>query len=314
MNKRKEFSILKWVVFPANSVVLAGVVAYFNLRVFGLEDGVPYSIIVAMIGLFSIVIVKYAESDNRTLARAAFVFEVILICALIVNAAYSISVQRKMSVARMAETNQKETITEIGKLRGSRTQREALQKIDKQQSAQSIFANVEQVLFWIAVGELLLYALSTFTLFAIAKLVEDDRSEAAPPDEFPAALDVEKRSITRRSELTPKKTTRGDIPDDTHSQQKTTRDDTAEGLKRLRGCLGLISFEHPPGHYKVDPKPDNAPPKYLVIRHMVSNRGDETTTHSVRSKLSILDDAIRMTPATFRSRLEKFLRENDFEL
>jgi len=58
MNKRKDFRVMKWVLFPANSIILAGVVVWFNLRTFGPEDGLPYCAIVAMIGLFSIAIVK----------------------------------------------------------------------------------------------------------------------------------------------------------------------------------------------------------------------------------------------------------------
>src|SRR5262245_13144886 len=159
MNKRKEFSVLKWVIFPLNSVVLAGIIAFFNLRVFGLEDGVPYTCIVALIGVFGVIINKYTESDSCALARAAFVLEIVLAAALVVTACYSISVQRNMSVARMAETSQAQTIGEISKLRGSRTQREALQKIDKQESAQNVFASVEGVLFWLMAAELALYGL-----------------------------------------------------------------------------------------------------------------------------------------------------------
>src|SRR5262245_19221681 len=86
MNKRKEFSVLKWVIFPLNSVVLAGIIAFFNLRVFGLEDGLPYTCIVALIVHFGVIINKYTESDSRALARAAFVFEIVLTAALVVNA------------------------------------------------------------------------------------------------------------------------------------------------------------------------------------------------------------------------------------
>jgi len=308
MAKRKEFSILKWIVFPLNSVTLAAIVAYFNITVFGLRDGLPYSIIVAMIGVFSIVINKYTESDNRNLARAAFVFEICLTVALVINACYSVSVQRKMSVARMAETNQKETITEIGKLRGSRTQREALKMVEKSESAQSVFANVEDVLFWIMAAELALYGLSAFTLFALAKLMADD--DTAPTrttttDEFPDRLDVENRLPVRRSELAPKTTTRGDIVDDTAAERKTTQD----GMRRLRETLKLVAFENPPGHFKVDLKD-----KYLIIRAMESKRGDEYTTHSVRAKLSLLQDAVRMEPEAFKTRLENFLRENQFQV
>src|SRR5262245_7474411 len=120
IRKKKEFSILKWVIFPLNSITLAAIVAFFNLSIFGYRDGLPYSIIVCLIGLFSIVINRYTESSNRTLARAAFIFEITLTVALIINACYSVSVQRRMSVARMAESSQAETIDKISKLRGSR--------------------------------------------------------------------------------------------------------------------------------------------------------------------------------------------------
>ena len=244
MTKRKEFSILKWLIFPANSLILAGCIAWFNLSVFGFDDGLPYTLIVALICVFSIVINKYTESDNRTLARAAFIFEIVLTVALVVNAAYSISVQRKMSVAKMAETSQADTIDKISKLRGSRTQREALKKVEQNQSAQSVFSEVEQILFWIMVGELALYGLSAFTLFALAKLMDDSRQveHRRSPDKYgdeflDEELDVnviEKRSLTRRGDLTAKTTTHDDRIDDTRSGRKTTQAKYPPGLRELR--------------------------------------------------------------------------------
>jgi len=313
MNKRKDFRVMKWLLFPLNSAVLAGIIAWFNLSVFGYQDGAPYTAIVALIGLFSIIIVKYAESDNKNLARAAFVFEIFLTAALIINAAYSISVQRRMSVARMAETNQKETITEIGKLRGSRTQRAALEKLDKQESAQSVFANVERVLLWLALGELALYGLASFTCFGIARLTDSAR-EPEPADEFPAVLELEKRSTSRRPELTPKMTTRGDtVSLKNRDEQKTTQDDTAaraEGLKNLRAALKLVGF-HSKTHFKVDPKFDAG---YLWIRQFKSRAGEPETIGSARARLNLLDSAARMEPEAFRSELTAFLRERGFQL
>src|SRR5262245_28242937 len=202
--KRKEFSVLKWIIFPLNSVVLAGIVAYFNITVFGYHDGLPYTAIVALIGVFSILINRYTESDNRSLAKAAFVFEIFLTAALIVNACYSVSVQRKMSVARMAESSQKDTIGEIAKLKGSRTQREALKVVDKPTSAQSVFSDVENILFWIMVGELGLYGLSAFTLFALAKLIDDGEEEEIE-EEFPRSIEVKNRLPAKRENFTAKK-------------------------------------------------------------------------------------------------------------
>src|SRR5262249_14177700 len=152
-------------------------IAWFNLTVFGMKDGAPYVAVVTLIGIFSVLINRYTESTNRNLSKAAFTFEIFLTAALIVNATYSISVQRKMSVAKMAETAQTVTIEQISKLRGSKTQQMALDKVDKQTSAQSVFASVEDILFWIMAAELGLYGLSSFTLFAIAKLIDADEEE-----------------------------------------------------------------------------------------------------------------------------------------
>jgi hypothetical protein len=303
MAKRKEFSVLKWIVFPLNSTVLASIVVYFNVTVFGARDGLPYACIVALIGVFSILINRYTESENRNLAKAAFIFEIVLTAALIINACYSVSVQRKMSVARMAESSQKDTIGEISKLKGSRTQREALKVVDKPTSAQNVFAGVEDILFWIMAGELALYGLSAFTLFAIAKLVDDDEIE----EEFPDEINVSARS----SKTVPKMTTPGDIVDDTRNHKKTTPDDTLPGFQAIRDVLKLIAFAHPPGHFKLDLSKKR---DYLIIRHMESNRGDEATTHSCRARLSLLDDAVKMERGAFRERLENFLRQNDFEI
>lgn len=309
MNKRKDFSVLKWIVFPLNSVVLASIIAYFNITVFGLRDGLPYTLIVALIGVFSIIINKYTESDNRSLARAAFIFEICLTAALVINACYSVSVQRKMSVARMAETTQKDTINEIGKLRGSRTQREALKVLDKPQSAQSVFSDVENVLFWIMVGELALYGLSAFTLFALAKLMDEPTLQQRYAEEFPDELDIETRQPARRPRLENSTTHVSSKIDDTSAHRKTTPDDTSEGEKRLRETLRIVSFHTPGQHYKVDVKDD-----CVWIRAMVSDHGVQRTASTAKATLSILTDAVRMDRDKFRERLENFLRQNGFEI
>lgn len=248
------------------------------------------------------------------LARAAFVFEIVLTAALIVNACYSISVQRKMSVARMGETSQAQTIEQIGKLRGGRTQRAALEKMEKRETAQSVFADVERTLFWIMICELGLYAIAAFSLFAIAKLM--DSPEPARADEpFPHELDTEKRASGKRSMLdaAPQKpTTHVSLKsDDTDAHRKTTQDDTGEGLRRLRECLKIVAFEHGPTHFKVDVKPDAG---YVWIRQMRSEHGEARMVASTKAALAILSDAVRMAPEAFRARLENFLRENEFEI
>src|SRR5262245_29940067 len=148
-NKKKEFSVFKWILFPAITVTLAGIVAWFNVSVFGARDGIVYVVFVAVIGGFSIVINKYLESENRTLATASFVFEIFLTAALFVNALFCISVQREMVIARRQDAGA--TIDSISKLRGSRTQQEALKKIGETsgENEKAVFSKNESTLFWI---------------------------------------------------------------------------------------------------------------------------------------------------------------------
>src|SRR5215510_7711490 len=174
--KDGEFSVLKWIVFPLTSLILGAVIAWFNLTTFPLADALPYVAVVVLISGFSIAITKYTSSPNRRLARAAFIFEMCLTAILIGNAAYSLSTQRKMAVARMAETSRQKQIEDIGKLKGSRTQREALKTLEKTESAQNVFSDVENVLFGLMVTELALYAIAAFTLYAIAQLQSKGRA------------------------------------------------------------------------------------------------------------------------------------------
>lgn len=299
MTKKKEFSILKWIIFPLNSILLAGVIAWFNLRVFGWDDGLPYSLIVALIGIFSVIINKYTESENRTLARATFVFEIVLTAALIGNAAWSLSVQREMSVARMGETNQKETIAEIGKLRGGRTQRAALDKIDKQQSASSVFARYEKTLFWIMVAELGLYGLSAFTLFALAKLMDDPAPRIAPrfaqnrpESDFPSELDVDYAPRRKSSpELRLSQKTR---PVATHVAGKVDWRESA--LKVLREHLGVIAFGYPGQWFKADLRDDGG----VWIRFYERQEGREVKIASTKQSDKLL---MAVNRPDFRERL-----------
>src|SRR5262245_270817 len=313
MNKKREFTALKWLVFPSMSLTLAAIVAWFNVTIFGWRDGIFYIAAVAVIALFSVAITKYVGADNMRLAVAAFVVELLLILVLGANAIYCLSVQREMVIARQSEASRSEDLKTITKLRSRTAQRDATRMLaDNRQtgkSSQQVFAENERMLLWVMAVEMLAYVISAFTLLGLSHLWRPKTAELA--DEFPALLALENRSPVKRPNLAPKMTTSNDTSDDTRNHRKTTPDDTGDGFKRLRDALRLIAFEHPPCHFKVDlsKKAD-----YLIIRRMKSRRGDEYTTHSVRAKLSLLDDATTMTPDAFRTRLERFLIENEFPL
>jgi hypothetical protein len=191
MPRRKEFSILKWLIFPSMSLSLAAIVAWFNLTVFGLRDGIFYIVAVSLIAAFSISINKYVrlfdddDPSNDYLAKAAFVFEILLILALGANAIYSLSVQRDMSIARQTEQSNIAALQEIKQLKSRQAQRDATRMISDRKvgkSAQEVFAENERPLLWLMAGEMLAYIISAFSLYGMAQLRREKRTDRFVPE------------------------------------------------------------------------------------------------------------------------------------
>jgi hypothetical protein len=257
MTKRKPFSILKWLVFPSLSLALAATVAWFNLRAFGWEDGAIYLAVVAAITLFSIAITKYVrlsdddDPSNDHLAVTAFIFEIVLTLALVINAAYSLSVQREMSIARQSKAAQSEDLKSVSGIRDRRAQREATRMLRDQskgeKSVAAIFAANERPLFWIMVGELLAYGVAAFTLLAVSSLRgrSVNAPQNAPPgaltdrgEDFPAELDLDASLRQSRSKSGHFETV------------ATVARDSA--LDALRDHLKAIASEYPGKWFKAD--------------------------------------------------------------
>src|SRR5262249_40524947 len=120
----------------------------------------------------------------------------------------------------------------------------------------------------------------------------------AAEDEFPDTLEIENRLPIRREKFSPKK-----------EPAKNHGSFNFEGLKRLREALRDISFRLKGLSFKSKVKGDA-----VWIFLMKANNGTQETIHSVKAKLDILDDAMRMERTAFRERLENFLRQNGFEI
>jgi hypothetical protein len=143
------------------------------------------------------------------------------------------------------------------------------------------------------------------------------RGEDAFPDELDELdeFDVSVRGDSKEPRLTAAKTPANAKTlvslknEDTASPKTKTQDINEAGLKRLREVLKLIAFHNSPMSFKVDVKID-----YVWIRAMKSEHGEQRTIASTKAALSILDDAVKMERGAFRERLERFLRQNGFEI
>lgn len=146
-------------------------------------------------------------------------------------------------------------------------------------------------------GELALAAI-TFIYIRNRSAKYNARSVVDVDEPFPAELDIENRAPARRENFTKKKET-----------AKKHASFSFEGLKLLREALRDISFRLPGLSFKSYVRGDA-----VWILMVASRHGTQETTHSAKAKLSILDDALKIAPASFRARLEKFLRENGFDI
>jgi len=323
----------KWALMTAIIGGLSAIVVFFNYRVFGVWDGLPYSAVVAFLTLLSFIITLHIKRNAVTtnFLRAAFVFEILLCLALGINAAYSLSVMRDMSVAGQSEDSQRAAIKEIGNLKGSRTQREALKLVETSnvKTRQQVFGDNERVLFWILISELGIGLLAFFTLLGLSVFDKDgdgvpdvfqsnDKPIGFTTPDSPRRPNLRPMTARHRDEKpradfskTPEKakTHVSSQNKDTDGQQEKTQRDAGEGMKRLRDTLKDISFHHPGTSFKADIKPD-----CVWIRAMVSDHGIQRTESSAKAKLEILDDAMQMTAEDFRLRLEKFLKQKGFNL
>jgi hypothetical protein len=152
--------------------------------------------------------------------------------------------------------------------------------------------------WWIRVAGFGELALSIVTLIFVRTRTATTNSRTEVDEEFPDSMEVENRAPIKRGKFTQKK----DIT-------KTHESSTFEGLKRLREALKVISFRLHKRSFKTYVQGDA-----VWIRMMLARSGTQETIHSVKAKLDILADALTMSREAFHERLERFLKENEFEI
>lgn len=186
LNKRPAMSGWeKWILMTVIIFGLSGIVAYFNVRVFGWVDGAPYLAVVSLMALSSLLITRHVRRYPVTskFVVAAFIFEILLTVTLAVNATFSLSVMRSMSVAGQGEQTLSANLDTATKFRSPREQRAALEILKSQgpvQTRAAIFSAEEGHLYKLMLWELLLSGIAIFTLIGLS--IFPDRDQNGVPD------------------------------------------------------------------------------------------------------------------------------------
>lgn len=158
-------------------------------------------------------------------------------------------------------------------------------------------------------GELALYAVSAFTLFAIAKLLDGSRAQSTDKygDEFPDEIEI--GGEVRRRDQSNLRSDANNATIATQSDAERRSVATRDGLAILRDVLSDVAFTRPGKWFKADPRPD-----HVLIRLNYRDQGKELTERSAKLKLDALSDAVQMPRDQFRTRIERSLKRGGFEI
>jgi len=175
----------KWLMMTVIVFGLSGIVGYFNVRVFGLVDGAPYLAVVGLMALSSLLITRHVRRYPVTskFVVAAFIFEILLTVTLAVNATFSLSVLRDMSVAGQGEEALAQNLETATRFKSPREQRAALEILKQQgpvQTRAAKFSAQEGHLYKLMLWELSLVGIAIFTLIGLS--IFPDRNGNGIPD------------------------------------------------------------------------------------------------------------------------------------
>lgn len=181
MEKEKDFSTLKWLLFPLIVLALGVGIIINSVQVFDWSGSAAYILLVAVIFVISLVMVLHTGNKNNPKAKkAAFIFECAFMLALAATFICSIYVSRQMSGHRQAAAADVEKIKAIGSLKSAKAQATMAKNIKTESSISEAFAMAENLMFWPLVGETLLSLIGLMTVFGLTQFPSKSETLAGP--------------------------------------------------------------------------------------------------------------------------------------
>lgn len=195
---KKEFSVLKWFVFPIFAIACGSIIASFNIRVFGLADSLPYLFAFGCIVAFSIMLGHYLSSDDPVVVKTAYVCELLLALSLAVITVYSLYVQRELLVVKNQSEQSLATIQAISGLKSRSAQAAAVRQIDLKDNSATVFKEHEKRLFIAAMVEFGAFLFCAFLLLGITHLRKADLRLNSENERLNSDTDISELSLNNR--------------------------------------------------------------------------------------------------------------------
>lgn len=197
-NTKKNFSVMKWIIFPLLVLGFGIGIAYVSTKIFGAEGSVPtYLLLLVCLAISLIFIWHTSNHHNKAAKIAAFSFECAGVLALGFTLICSIVILREFSgmsetVAQQNAQDLKkgeqniQLVKEIGKLKSARAQATVTKTVVTQEENQNkitladAFSKAERWLLWPLIGEVAVYVIGLMVVFGMVSFLGKDNEE---PDE-----------------------------------------------------------------------------------------------------------------------------------
>lgn len=166
-HKQKDFSVMKWLIFPFIALGCAIGIGYTSVNMFGLEGSVLYLILLACIVAIGLILVL--QTGNKALPqaiRAAFIFESVGLAALLITCIICVYVSRGVAGHKEATQTATEQIKEIGKLKSRSAQKQLAGTIHSGNIAEA-YQDAEKYLLWALCFECGVYFIGLIVVFGI---------------------------------------------------------------------------------------------------------------------------------------------------
>lgn len=197
----KNFSILKWIIFPILVLAFGCGISYVSITIFGLAGSVPSILLICVCLAISLIFILHTSNHRiKSAMIAAFTFECLGITALGITLICSIIILRQFSgVSETIKTNNEQELkvgaqtTEqlklISQMKSASAQRNAVKivKSDETKSQSdsvtlsSIYDKAESYLLYPLIGEASVYLLGLLIVFGLVQFNEVKTDEPSPP-------------------------------------------------------------------------------------------------------------------------------------
>lgn len=165
---KKDFSLIKWFIFPLLVLIGAVSLAYCSTEIFGFEGSFPYYLVLGGIFIISFILILHCGNDeNRPAQIAAFAFESIGIIVLIVVCGIAIAAMREISSIRKVQGSNNQSIEAISKLKSRSAQATLAKTAVAPVNEAEVIAKIETRLNYGFAFECGVYFIGLFTVYGL---------------------------------------------------------------------------------------------------------------------------------------------------